>query len=111
MAENKNILANITSMELGTMTLDGVKPTPVLMVKTARSSYVFRLSETFPIESHADIFKSMVVDLRTELEPEEPAKEQKPVEEKHDGARLFDEPPTFNPTDVEITTKPVATQD
>ena len=41
MAE-KNILENITSIELGSMTLDGEKPTPVLTIKTKNSNYVFR---------------------------------------------------------------------
>ena len=122
----KNILENITSIELGSMTLDGEKPTPVLTIKTKNSNYVFRLSETFDLEKHINIFRAFVMDLQSDVIAEkqkEQAKEpqwepgggeevEKPIPvEKHDGARLFDEPQSFEPTDVEITTKPVATQD
>ncbi len=134
----KNILENITSIELGSMTLDGEKPTPVLTIKTKNSNYVFRLSETFDLEKHISIFRAFVMDLQSDViaeqqkQMEQKQMEQKQMEqkqaepywepgggeevekpipvEKHDGARLFDEPPA-PPTDVEITTKPVATQD
>jgi len=128
----KNILENITSIELGSMTLDGEKPTPVLTIKTKNSNYIFRLSETFDLEKHISIFRAFVMDLQSDViaekrkeiekrikDEKEPQWEpgggeevEKPIPvEKHDGARLFDEPPSFKPTDVEITTKPVATQD
>lgn len=118
---SENILENITGIELGSMTMDDGMPSTVLTIKTKKSNYVFRLSESFPTEKQINIFRAMVMDLQSDM-VEEKRKEisetekkmtdeevKKPVE-KHDGARLFDEPPSA-PTDVEITVKPVATQD
>ena len=111
-------MENILSIELNRMNIDSSKPDNVLVIRTKRSNYIFRLSEAFSFDKQAEIFRTMVIDLQTDDEPVIKKDEEKPdvvdatpaLEEKHDGARLFDEPPSA-PTDVEITVKPVATQD
>ena len=109
---SENILENITGIELGNMTMDAETPSTVLIIKTRKSNYIFRLSESFPIEKQINIFRAMVMDLQSESE-ELKKKEDKPAvvdatpaltEETHDGAKLFDEP-TTPPSDVEITVK------
>ena len=107
-----NAMDNILSIEMGQMVLDSETPSNCLIILTKRAKYCFRLSETFPVEKQIAIFKQFVTDVQTPEKTPEP--EFKKTEEKHDGAPLFDEPPTFNPTDVEIEIKPtveVATQD
>lgn len=106
-----NAMDNILSIEMGQMVLDSETPSNCLIILTKRAKYCFRLSETFPVEKQIAIFKQFVTDVQTPEQTPEP--EFKETEEKHDGAKLFDVPPSA-PTDVEIEVQPtveVATQD
>lgn len=100
-----NVMENILSIEMGQMVMDGEGSSNCIMILTKRNKYCFRLSEKFPVENQVAIFRQFIADVQT---PEEPPKVQEtPVEtapaEKHDGAKLFDEPVT-QPADIEITT-------
>lgn len=120
-----NTMDNILSIEMGQMVLDGEQPSNCIMILTKRAKYCFRLSEKYPIDTQVAIFRQFVADVQTPYE--EPKVEETAVEEpkateptwepgggedvekptpveKHDGAKLFDEPLT-PPTDVEITVK------
>lgn len=104
-----NVMENILSIELGQMVIDGTEPSNCIMIVTKRNRYCFRLSETFPTDKQIGIFQQFIADVNTPIEKAQPI-EQPKTEEKHDGAKLLDEPPA-PPTDVEITVKPAATQD
>ena len=109
MTEN-NVMDNILSIELGQMVMDSAEPSTCIMILTKRNRYCFRLSESFGMDKHVAIFQQFIADVNTPVVPAQP-KEQPKTEEKHDGAPLFDVPPSA-PTDVNIEVKPdVATQD
>ena len=126
MEQQKNILENITSIEMGPMVVDSNTQENFLIIQSKRSRYCFKLSNTVNMEKQFEMFRLLIQDLSTDLEEvkKEPSMDERLKEandglnktldkiingeepkEKHDGAKLFDEPPTFNPTDVEITVK------
>lgn len=102
----ENAMNNISGIEMGSLVIDDVNPTNCIMIQTRRNKYCFRLSEAFPIEKQYEMFRSFVMDVNTPIEQpktqEVPA--EQPVQEKHDGAPLFDETIPA-PTDVEIATQ------
>ena len=106
----ENAMNNISGIEMGSLVIDDVNPTNCIMIQTRRNKYCFRLSETFPIEKQYDMFRNFVIDVNTPMEQqtaeEAPAEVpvEEPVQEKHDGAKLFDETIPA-PTNVEITTQ------
>ena len=83
---SENILENITGIELGSMTMDDGMPSTVLTIKTKKSNYVFRLSESFPTEKQINIFRAMVMDLQSDM-----------VEEKRKETLHRIIPPKHNP--------------
>ena len=114
-----NVMESILSIEMSPMVVDSSTSSNYIMIQTHRNRYCFRLSDKISLQEQYEMFRSFIADVNTPLpQPEEKkaqwtmdsAKEE-PKQEKHDGSKLFDEPPT-QPTDVEITVKhPVATQD
>lgn len=102
----ENAMNNISGIEMGSLVIDDVTPTNCIMIQTRRNKYCFRLSESFPIEKQYEMFRNFVMDVNTPMEQpraqEVPA--EQPVQEHHDGAKLFDETIPA-PTNVEITTQ------
>ena len=123
MEQQKNILENVTSIEMGPMVVDSNTQENYLIIQSKRSRYCFKLSNSVNIEKQFDMFRLLIQDLSTDLEEvkKEPTMEEKLKEandgltktlnnilngqepkEKHDGKILLDVPPQA-PTDVEIT--------
>ena len=128
---SNNVIENIVSIEMCPMVVDSTKSDNYIMIQTKRNKYCFKLSETVSIEKQYDMFRGFITDVSTPVEQpkvsaptmEERLKEANdglnqtlekvltPNTEKHDGAPLFDVPPSA-PTDVVITTPHgCATQD
>lgn len=102
----ENAMNNISGIEMGSLIIDDVNPTNCIMIQTRRNKYCFRLSEAFPIEKQYEMFRSFVMDVNTPIEQPktEEAPVEQPIQEKHDGAPLFDETIPA-PTNVEIATQ------
>ena len=113
-----NVMENIVSIEMKPMVVDGSTPNNFIVIQTQRSNYCFRLTDKVNIQDQFEMFRTFVADVNTPIENVEQKKaelpkknqtqwtmdstQEEPKKEKHDGARLFDEPPT-QPANIEIT--------